>query len=239
MLSNIFLPYRFTVVAVLCLQIDSQLPEKRNMTFTVLPTKPTTRYSLLFIWPTREIMRAHTTFPGALHSASSSSYSPPGKFLFIWQSQIWCHWLDRTSLSPLEHHTSRTNRSTVTVQYKDRHTHTHSQIHRHTYIPAHTHARVHLLTCTHIHTHMCTYVHAPQIKPTSRNIIIKKCWKTKTKEKPSKQQRPLRYHTGKTWGGSAATYHRRDGSIERKEILINMLMLISKKIFCNLFFCEN
>lgn len=173
MLSNIVLPYRFTVVAVLCLQIDSQLPEKRNTTFIVLPTKPTTRYSLLFIWPTREIMRAHTTFPGALHSALSSSYSPPGKFLFIWQSQIWCHWLDRTSLSALEHCTSRSNRSTVTVQYKDRHTHILKYIHIRTYM--HTHTRMSAFTCTHIHTHMCTYVHTSQIKPTPRNVIIKKC----------------------------------------------------------------
>lgn len=149
MLSNIFLSDRFTVVAVLCLQIDSQLPEKRNMTFTVLPTKPTTRYSLLFIWPTREIMRANTTFPGALHSASSSSYSSPGKFLFIWQNQIWCHWLDRTSLSPLEHHTSRTNRSTVTVQYKDRHTHILKYIYTRTYMHTHTHE------CVHMHSHTC------------------------------------------------------------------------------------
>lgn len=152
MLSNIFLSDRFTVVAVLCLQIDSQLPEKRNMTFTVLPTKSTTRYSLLFIWPIREIMRANTTFPGALHSASSSSYSPPGKFLFIWQNQIWCHWLDRTSLSPLEHRTSRTNRNTVTVQYKeDTHTFSNTYIHVHTC----THTRMSAFTCTHTHVYLC------------------------------------------------------------------------------------
>lgn len=172
--------------------------------------------------------QGHYTLPQVpltLHQGNSSSF---GKAKYDVTDLI------ELPFHPLEHRTSRTNRSTVTVQYKDRHTHILKYIHTHTYMHAHT--CMSAFTCTHIHTHMSIHAHTTN-KTHTQKRCNKKCWKTK--EKSSKQQRPLSYHTGKTWGGPAATFHQRDGSVERKEMLTNMIMLISKKIFCELFFCEN
>lgn len=224
--GDILLHCRLIAVLILCFQIETQLPERRNMTFIVLPTKPTTKYALFdsqLIWPTREIMCEHAVFLGALFSASSSSYSPPGKFLLIEQGQKWCHWLDRISLPFL-------GLNGALWMSNKRQPQTHSWTHMHAQIPMHAHIKDNTRACTHMYIRGCT-----TNKTHSQIHHNKKYWKTKTKEKSSKQRRQLTYPRGKICKKTSSCLFTREmggreaGNVERKEMSISILMLISKK----------